>query len=125
MNDFGPVISSYSRKQAIEDGVLIDVSLMANLAGIKFPVAVTVALWSDYIDPHGIDKSEGQSKEGRLWDILNVLRFAARASSGSELHFHVLFLMHGGKHEKVELKALCHPGDDMEPVITIMLPNED
>ena len=38
---FGEVISSYSRAQAIEDGVLVDVSSVARAAGIKFPVAMT------------------------------------------------------------------------------------
>jgi hypothetical protein len=29
------------------------------------------------------------------------------------------------KHEDIILKAICGPGDDAEPVITIMLPEED
>jgi hypothetical protein len=29
------------------------------------------------------------------------------------------------KHEDIILKAVCGPGDDAEPVITIMLPGED
>jgi len=33
---FGEVISTYSRAQALEDGVLADVSEMAKEAGIKF-----------------------------------------------------------------------------------------
>jgi len=33
---FGPVIYAYTRAQAIEDGVLVDVSKMAKEAGIKF-----------------------------------------------------------------------------------------
>ena len=38
---FGEVISSYSRAQAIEDGVLVDVSSVAREAGINFPIALT------------------------------------------------------------------------------------
>src|SRR3990172_13277670 len=38
---FGPVIYSYSRADAINDGVLVDVSTLAKEAGIKYPVAVT------------------------------------------------------------------------------------
>lgn len=34
-NTFGPVVFSYTRAQAIEDGVLVDVSEMAKEAGIK------------------------------------------------------------------------------------------
>lgn len=39
------VIHGYSRTQAIEDGVLIDVSTAAREAGIKYPCAVTRAVW--------------------------------------------------------------------------------
>jgi hypothetical protein len=37
------LIHSYSRRQAIADGVLIDVTPTAREAGIKFPVALTAA----------------------------------------------------------------------------------
>jgi hypothetical protein len=37
----------------------------------------------------------------------------------------VLYVMEGRKMNKVKLKALCGPGDNGEPVITIMLPEED
>jgi hypothetical protein len=30
-----------------------------------------------------------------------------------------------GRKKVHTLKATCHPGDNMEPVITIMLPHED
>ena len=38
---FGNVIYSYTRKQAIEDGVLVDITDVAKEAGIKYPVAIT------------------------------------------------------------------------------------
>jgi len=37
------VVSIYTRKQAISDGVLVDVTDMAKEAGIKYPVALTAA----------------------------------------------------------------------------------
>ena len=42
---FGPVISSYSRAQAIEDGVLIDITEQARQQRFVFPMAMTSALW--------------------------------------------------------------------------------
>ncbi len=33
--------------------------------------------------------------------------------------------MNGGQKRPVQLKAVCGPGDDGEPVITVMLPDED
>ena len=124
------IIHTYSRAQAIEDAVLIDVSEMAREAGIKFPVAVTVNLFKTFIEPAPALTSFGQSTEGRLGDVLSVFRFAAKAHSGSSLHFKVSFVTGTATsgsivNRTVTLKALCHPGDDMEPVITIMLPEED
>ena len=118
------LIYSYTRKQAIEDGVLIDVSKMAQEAGIKHPVAVTYKLWYEYIEPDPEAKSLDQSIEGRLWDVLWMFRVKAFVSVDSQFQFRVYFIM--GKEVKlVELKAVCGPGDNLEPVITIMLPEED
>ena len=121
---FGEVISSYSRAQAIEDGVLIDVSEVAKEAGIKFPVAVTRTVWDGYIVPDPRAEKYGQSESGRLWDVLNLLRHAARRG-GSELIFAVYFIMKERQKRLVTLKAVCGPGDEAEPVITVMLPEED
>ena len=46
---FGNVISTYTRAQAIEDGVLIDAGAMAREAGFKWPVALTTAAWADCV----------------------------------------------------------------------------
>jgi hypothetical protein len=40
------LIHSYLRKQAIEDGVLLDVSTMGREAGFRYPVALTQAVWA-------------------------------------------------------------------------------
>ena len=38
---FGEVISTYTRAQAIEDGVLVDAGPMAKEAGFNWPVVLT------------------------------------------------------------------------------------
>ncbi len=45
---FGEVISSYSRAQAIDDGVLVDLSGLfpSDTRLYKWPVACTAAVWS-------------------------------------------------------------------------------
>lgn len=40
------VISVYTRAQALEDGVLVDLTDWAREAGFKIPVAVTQGVWS-------------------------------------------------------------------------------
>lgn len=119
------VIHCYTRKQAIEDGFLIEVGEIAKEAGIKFPVAVTSALWGEYIKPDPESENAGQSIEGRLWDLLCLFRHHARRSSDSLLKFKVIFLMRGKEQRHVFVKAVCGPGDNAEPVLTIMLPDED
>jgi len=123
---FGDVIYSYSRAQAIEDGVLIDVSSTAREAGITFPVALTAAAWAAYVVvPEGV---RGQDEAGRLWDVVSMLRFAIKASrggGGSILPYRLYVKNTNGKPRMVTLKSVCGPGDGAEPVITIMLPEED
>ena len=135
---FGEPISVYPRAQAIEDGVLVDLmqeetAPLVREAGFKFPIAMTAGAFSavvapiDFADrPFDNGLPEGQDLKGRLWDVLMVLKFAIRASAGGqELRFKVSVYQGNGKSETIELKSLCGPGDNMEPVITIMLPEED
>jgi hypothetical protein len=130
-NLFGNVIYAYTRRQAIEDGVLIDVTKTAKEAGITFPVAVTHELWSSLIEPSAALEEFGQSSAGRLWDVLWMFAVSARRTEGDRLDFGVIFMQEGRSkasgyvHEEIVLKALIGPGDEGEPVITIMLPHED
>jgi len=125
-------VYSYSRSEAIDDGVLVDVSQLGKEAGIRFPVAVTAAVWHGYIEPNEKLEEAGQSSEGRLWDVLNVFVYevrklikAGRANNDTIL-FKVLFLMEPDETPKdVQLKGIVSGGDDCSPVFTLMLPNED
>jgi hypothetical protein len=47
MDEFGLVVSRYTRAQAMADGVLMDAGPMAREAGFKVPVALTQAAWDD------------------------------------------------------------------------------
>lgn len=122
-----PVIYQYTRQEAIADGVLIDLTEWAQETGFKFPVAVTAAVWHDFIVPHEKLQELGQSERGRAHDMLWMLFNAIRGSdgAGSAVHFEVLFLQYPQRQQKVRLKSHCGPGDNGEPVITIMLPHED
>jgi Family of unknown function (DUF6573) len=119
------VISKYSRLQAIADGMLIDVSEMARQAGIRYPVTLTTAVWAKCVKvPDGV---VGQDQNGRLWDVLVILAHEAHHSRGDTLHFavHVRNDNRDATPPLVSLKAICGPGDNAEPVITVMFPDED
>ena len=123
---FGDVIYAYTRAQAIADGVLVDVSALAKEAGFVFPVALTETLYHGYVVPALALIAEGQSIEGRLWDVLAVLRFAIAKDCDTDcLFFTTLFLMSPDSPVPINLKAVCGPGDNGEPVLTVMLPDED
>ena len=125
---FGEVISSYTRTQAIDDGMLVDVSHVAREAGFSFPVALTRAAWSDCVEWSEADSKRQtyQDESGRLWDVLWMASRAARRG-GQEIRFQLYRVPRGGRGMRprlVTLKAVCGPGDEGEPVITIMLPTE-
>ena len=121
-----PVIFSYTRAQAIDDGVLVDLTEWARETGFRIPVACTAAVWHQYVVPPGNTTALGQSERGRGHDLLWMLYCAIRQSAGGEhLRFHVIFLMGPDKQQTVELKAICGPGDAGEPVLTVLLPHED
>jgi hypothetical protein len=129
---FGPVISSYSRAQAIEDGILIDVSEMAREAGFKPPVALTSAAWEDCVAWNADDNKRQtyQDESGRLWDVLFMLHFAIQCSrnNNSTLLYKLRRVPRGGRGHlarDVTLKSIIGSGDTSDPVITIMLPHED
>jgi hypothetical protein len=121
------LVHRYSRADAIRDGVLIDVSAAAREAGIRRPVALTRAAWERCVRvPPGV---ACQDEAGRLWDVLWLLRCAIPGSSGGarEVRFgvHVRNDNRDRTPPLVRLKAVCGPGDHGEPVITVMLPDED
>jgi hypothetical protein len=118
-------VYTYTRKQAIEDGILIDVTTLAKEAGFRWPVAVTTTVYHTYITPSETLQSYGQSTTGRLWDVLNLLRIEAKKQNGTIVSFKTSFLMNETHIEEITLKAIAGPGDHGEPVITIMLPEED
>ncbi|MDN5696548.1 MAG: hypothetical protein L0G70_01085, partial [Rubrobacter sp.] len=125
---FGEVIHSYTRAEALEDGVLVDVSQTASEAGFVFPVALTAGVWADVNDiPES--KQGIQDVDGRLWDLLFSAAQRCKKSSGKRsdeedgLPFDLI--MHVGEAPYYHAKVHLGPGDEMEPVITILGPDED
>ncbi|WP_051249666.1 DUF6573 family protein [Maridesulfovibrio zosterae] len=70
------LIYAYTRKQAVEDGNLIDVTAQAKESGFKVPVCVSLNLHAKYITPPSGLEGEGQSVEGRLHDLFTMCLLA-------------------------------------------------
>ncbi|MCC8942821.1 hypothetical protein H8A99_42045 [Bradyrhizobium sp. Arg68] len=136
------LVASYSRQDALDDGVLVDVTDQAAACHIRYPVALTETVWHRYVE----NDAPGESVAERIGAVLQAFTAAARrgAGNGQEMLFtlHVSMRDRGDwlesegvptpargftreTHRLVQLKGHCGPGDKGEPVITIMLPNED
>jgi hypothetical protein len=125
---FGPVIHGHSREKALRDGELVNAGDLAYEVTRQFPIALTRAAhiaaveWSP---EHG----DHQSEEARLRDVLIVARGAMlRNPRESRAEFSLYRMENTPKASQTTLLALSvvlGPGDDGNPVITIMLPEED
>lgn len=118
------VLTKYTRQQAINEGLLIDVTATAKEAGIRFPVAIAQEVWEKCIQPSERAAKIGQSEQGRLWDVLWMLRVAiGRAGHTDHIAFETIVQDGPGDRFRrmVKLRAICHGGDKKEPVITITL----
>jgi hypothetical protein len=105
--------------------VLVDVSETAKEAGFRWPVAVTAEVWAtiEAIPP----KLEGiQDIQGRLWDVLWMASLATKRG-GTQTIYELRMDRNekGQRVKKLRLKLVSGPGDNAEPVITIMMPWED
>jgi len=126
---FGKPIHIYTREQAIKDGCLVDVSTTAAEAGFRYPVTITRAAWADCVEWTAEDshRQTYQDEAGRLWDVLWMARLAARRG-GERLAYQLYCVPRGGRGVRARLTTLhmhIGPGDQGEPVITILMPNED
>ncbi len=113
---FGEMIYSYSRAQALEDGVLVNISERARRAGIRYPTACTAGVWAligTMPESCTVDESV------RLAEVLREMLTAIRRG-GTRGTDRVTFEALGAS-----LWAHCGPGDTAAPVITIMLEGED
>lgn len=131
MFDQSEIIHSYTRVQALTDGVLVDATEMAREAGFKVPVALTTAVYEGCVawsEQDELAKSGGQSVQGRLWDVLYLAYQAARRTDGDRAPFSVYRISREGNSlepSKVDLVLMIHPGDAGEAVCTVMEPGED
>ncbi|MEO6750803.1 MAG: DUF6573 family protein [Opitutus sp.] len=118
-NPFGETIYSYSRAQAIDDGVLVDLNHVDSIRQHwKHPFACTSAVWS--IIEEALQRPD-QDTDGICHDISTMAKLAIRSARDAE---QILFtvIITGKKHA---MKLHIGPGDTAAAVLTLMLPYED
>lgn len=131
------LISVYTRRDALEDGVLVELDPeLCKEAGLVCPVDVTSSVWN-IIEPNEQEQGDGQDVTGRTWDVLNLTRYTLRAASNREtwdvtVRFPCAFWMKRPEYRSgrrgqvtIQLKAVLGGDFDGTPCITVMLPDED
>ena len=126
---FGEPIHTYSRAQAIEDGALVDFSDPESDTGgvcrqhYKFPISATAAVFE--IMKKAVDNRRFcNDYAGILHDMLSMSKILGRKLDASTVIFRCI-IQGAGRSKYYDFKLQVHPGDHGEPVITIMLPDED
>lgn len=131
MFEHADLVYAYTREQAIADGVLVDLrqnglEKVVRDAGFKVPIAMTAEAFHMYVEPTTHAKAAGCDINGRLWDVLIMLRHAIHRNKNTDvLCFDFLCVTDKPKAQKCTLKAVMGPDDTGGPCLTIMLPNQD
>jgi hypothetical protein len=129
--DDAEILSRYTRAQAIEDGILVDMTVepfgsMAREAGLKWPIAMTTTAFHECVAVvEGAKGHAGQDVKGRWWDCVFMFRRTRREVSPLEARWKLIVRDPDGRARMKELKCVSGPADDMSPCLTFMLPNED
>ncbi len=128
---FGEPIHTYSRAEAISDGVLVAANherTRANL--IRFPVAYTAAVFADFIrdfeDTIGPPDETSREEDVLIGVAVALRRAKQEGRQGSSQTFG--FQRKSPEQdnpEMVTLKVVVGPGDEGEPVLTVMFDHED
>jgi hypothetical protein len=120
-------VYSYSRRQALDDGVLVDLTDFSNDHGLVFPVACTAGVYHTYLVPDKTLESQGQTLEARIHDLLSILAAAIKKQplKSDRLTFQTSFLMPRGRQATITFTCMCGPDDAGDPVLTVLLPGED
>jgi len=117
---FGNVIYSYTRANAIEDGVLVDLSRLPVIRTFwTDPLACTDTVWAAI--------QEGVTAGGDLDGILHDICWTARCtlSQAKSKETNRIFFSVTISDRVHDLKLHCGPGDDALPVLTLMRSTED
>lgn len=125
---FGEVISAYTRAQAIEDGVLVDGNVgdldEVTRQHFKIPVAMTRRVF-DTMERAVENKRHCNDYKGVWHDILWMSHSRCARMIDRHTSLFTVIIKGAGRQTYYHMKAVCGPGDNGEPVLTIMFQDED
>lgn len=113
------------RQDAIQAGILIDVTATAQGLGITFPIAITKPLWNVGI---AADQTLTEvERAGRLRDVLMAfrLRLSSLVTVSPLIDFPALLALPPNTvPQPIPLFALFQPDEEHRATVTLLLPNE-
>ncbi|MEV6680713.1 hypothetical protein AB0N09_28185 [Streptomyces erythrochromogenes] len=81
-DEYGPVVAAYTRAEAFEDGIFIEIPpSAASAAGIQMPLIITAGARQEFVA--GNDGGE----EGRLRSVLSAVARAVEQAPANEVCF--------------------------------------
>lgn len=113
------LVYTYSREDALNDGVLIDITAPASKVGFHAHTAMTHGVSTEVIDGSHGDLASPDMRLERIQQMLLKALVAIRRAGKSNDSI-VFFDAH-----QVQCKLMIGPGDRGEPVFTVLLANED
>jgi hypothetical protein len=114
----------HNRARCFRTGALIDVSEIAHVAGFRFPVAVTRAVWGNLIEPTPEARAAGEAEALRVLEVLQSLSNAIPRAPRMPTIYFCCYLRDSRITAQVTLKSHIGPDDDGQPAVTVMLPDE-
>lgn len=133
---FGEPISVYTVSDGVRDGFMVEApEADAQEAGYRVPVTFTKAAFTDLVE---WDDAPCQDVRGRLWDVLWMMRGAAKAAMANPggryafTLYRVPYLTKSGNRSRAETpqrvtRHIVAQGYDRDgaPCLTILMPTED
>lgn len=118
-------INFYTRNDALRNGSLVDVSIIAMKEGFTIPVALTPAALR-ILEPSPDEKCYGEDLRSRLRRLFAMMHLTLRRQAHIEAS-RIDFPISCSGYEQLApvIRALFHQDGLGEPVITIMIPDED
>lgn len=110
-----------ARQDAIDDGDLIEITRMGRDAGIIYPLAISARAAQRMVPFPDMPQTVVTEN---LWDALHAFKDKASVTTSEEFEFQAS-LYQNGIVPTITFKATVSPDDDGEPVITIMMPDEN
>jgi hypothetical protein len=121
------LLYAYTHQDAVDNGEFIDVSAAAQAVGIHHAVAITRAAWEALADAE-IEPDEGTLVEcDKIPAMLSELEplVATAPADWAEIGFDIALREKAGHDRRVSLKAQCYRTAEAEPLVAILLVEED